>query len=107
MIPIEFLRQFRLFEYAIFDFLAAFIGIYLLSPLLSKLFLKIRINIPKKNWLLLTLPLSILAHLLVGNITPMTRDFIDIYSHYPLKAIILISLLFGIKNISIIKNNSK
>jgi len=106
MISIEFLRQFRLGGYAIFDFIVAFLGIYLLSSLLSKLFLKLRINIPKKNWLYLTLPISIVAHLLVGKITPMTRNFIDIHDHYILKIVILILLFFGLKGIKIIKKNN-
>ena len=107
MIPIEFLRQFRLGGYAIFDFAAAFLGIYLLSPLLSKIFLKLRIDIPKHNWLYLTLPISILAHLLVGNITPMTRDFIDMHGHYILKVLIIGLLILGIKGIKIVKKAAK
>lgn len=107
MILIEFLRQFRFGEYAIFDFVVAFLGIYLLSPLLSKIFLKLRIDIPKQNWLFLTLPISIFAHLLIGNITPMTRDFIDINSHYFLKILILILLIFGIKGIKRSKKDSR
>jgi len=76
MITIEYLRQFRFGEYAILDFAVSFLGIYLLSPLLSKTFLKINVEIPKKNWLYLTLPISIIAHLIVGTITPMTKSFI-------------------------------
>lgn len=106
MIPIEFLRQFRFGEYAIFDFAVVLLGIYLLSPLLSKIFLRFRIDIPKKSWLLLILPISIFAHLLVGKITPMTRDFIDIDSHYILKILILSLLVLGIKSIKIIKKSS-
>ncbi len=105
MIPIEFLRQFRFSGYAIFDFIVAFLGIYLLSPLLSKTFLKIRIDIPKQNWLFLTLPISIFTHLLVGKITPMTRDFIDIHDNYILKVLILSLLIVGIKGIKIVKKN--
>lgn len=104
MTPIEFLRQFRLGGYAIFDFAVAFLGIYLLSPLLSKLFLKVRVDIPKRNWLFLTLPVSVLAHLLVGNVTPMTKNFLDINGHYVLKIVILTSLFFGIKGVKITKN---
>jgi hypothetical protein len=102
MVPIEFLRQFRIDGYAIFDVAAAFIGIYLLAPLLSKLFLKIRVEIPKRNRLFLTLPMAIVVHLLVGNITPMTSDFFDIHGHYILKIVIVISLIFGCKDIHII-----
>lgn len=106
MIPIEFFRQFRIGEYAIFDFVVAFLGIYLLAPLLSKLFLKIKINIPKKSWLYLTLPIGIVAHLLVGNITPLTKDFIDIHGHYILKIIIIGLVFIGVKNIHIEKKKN-
>jgi hypothetical protein len=103
MIPIEYLRQFRLGSYAIFDLVAAFLGMYLLGPLLSKLFRKLRLDIPRYNWVYLTLPIAILSHLLAGNITPMTRDFLDINSHYLIKLIILASLILGIRGIKIIK----
>ncbi|MBU0577776.1 hypothetical protein KKF73_04385, partial [Patescibacteria group bacterium] len=89
MNPIEFLRQFRISGYAVFDFVVAFLGIYLLSPLLSKIFLKLRIDIPRKSWLFLTLPIGIAVHLLVGEMTPMTKNFLDINSHYILKILIL------------------
>lgn len=103
MIPIEFLRQFRFSGYAIFDIFAAFLGIYLLAPLLSKLFLKINLNVPRKNWIFLTLPIGILSHLSVGKITPMTADFLNLQNHYILKIIIFILLFFGLKNIKIVK----
>lgn len=103
MIPIEFLRQFRFGGYAIFDVAVSFLGIYLLSPLLSKVFLKLKVNIPKENWLFLTLPIGILAHLLFGKITPMTRNFIDPHGYYILKLLILALLIFGLRGIKIIK----
>jgi len=76
---------------------------YLLSPLLSKAFLKIKIDIPKHNWLFLALPIGILAHLLVGKITPMTRDFINLHGHYILKILFFYLLVVGLKGIKIIK----
>lgn len=103
MIPIEFLRQFRIFDYAIFDFMVVFLGFYLLAPILSKIFLKIGINIPKKNWLFLALPIGILTHLIFGNMTPMTRDFISLNGHYFLKIFIFLLLFFGLKGIKIFK----
>ena len=102
MISIEFLRQYRFGKYAIFDFVASLAGIYLLAPLLSKIFLKFNIYIPRKNWLFLTIPISIPIHFLVGNITPMTRDFMDIHSNYLLKILILVLVLLGIRGIKII-----
>lgn len=103
MIPIEFLRQFRIGEYAIFDLVVAFLGIYLLSSLLSKMFLKLRVDIPKRNWLFLTLPIGIVAHLISGHMTPMTKNFLDIHGHYILKTLIIILLILGLRNIKIIK----
>ena len=96
---INFLRQFRIGGYAIFDFAISFLGIYLLAPLLSKLFRKIGIEIPKLNWLFFVLPLAIVAHLIFGPITPMTKYFIDLNGHYVLKIIILGSFILGLRNI--------
>ncbi|MBU0618720.1 hypothetical protein KKD62_00625 [Patescibacteria group bacterium] len=76
---------------------------HLLSPLLSKIFLKLRLDVPKQNWLFLTLPIGILVHLLVGKITPMTRNFIDIHGHFILKVLIFCLLILGIKGVKIIK----
>lgn len=103
MTPIEVLRQFRIGEYAVFDFAVSFLAIFLLSPLLSKLFLKLRIEIPKKNWLFMVLPLSIASHLLIGTITPMTKNFLDLQGHYILKIVILASLILGLRGIKIVK----
>jgi hypothetical protein len=103
MTTIELLRQFRLAGYAIFDFAASFLGIYLLSPWLSKVFLKLNLSIPKHNWLFLTLPLSVLVHLLVGQATQMTKDFTNLNSHYILKAVILGLLFLGLKGIKRLK----
>lgn len=107
MIPIEILRQYRLSGYAIFDFAAVFLGMLLLSPLLSRLFKMIRIEIPKKNWLFLALPIGIITHLLVGQITPMTRDFLDIHNHYILKLMILGLLILGLRGIKITKKKKQ
>ncbi|MFZ2975883.1 MAG: hypothetical protein WA055_04650 [Candidatus Moraniibacteriota bacterium] len=103
MIPIAFLRQFRLGDYAIFDFAVSFLGFYLLAPLLSKIFLKLRIDIPRQNWLYLTLPIGVATHLIFGKITPLTRDFIDIQGHYIVKIVIITLLLIGLNDIKIIK----
>ncbi|MBU0706285.1 hypothetical protein KJ657_03345 [Patescibacteria group bacterium] len=76
---------------------------YLLSPLLSWLFRKIRLDIPKHNWLFFTLPIGILSHLLAGKITPMTSDFMDIHSHYLIKVLIIGSFILGLRGIKIVK----
>jgi hypothetical protein len=103
MTVIEFLRQFRIGEYALFDLSASFLGMWILSPLLSKLFSYINIHIPKRNWLYLTLPIGILAHLLSGRITPMTQYALDVHGHYLLKALLIILTFFGLRHITRIK----
>ncbi len=103
MISIEYLRLFRLGEYAVFDLATSFLGIWLLSPLLSRLFRLIYLDIPLRSWLLLTLPLAILIHVLVGRYTPMTKYFLDPSAHYGLKLFIIILLILGACGIKIIK----
>ncbi len=103
MINLEYLRQFRIGGYAIFDLTLSFIGMFFLSPLLSKIFSLFRIIIPKKNWLILTLPISIVVHLLVGNITLMTKNFFDLKGDYALKILIIGLTIYGLKGIKILK----
>lgn len=103
MISIDFLRQFRIGQYALFDFAAAFVGIYFLAPLLSKLFLKLNVHIPKHNWLYLTLPIGVLVHILVGSITPLTRDLLDLHGHYLLKIVIVALVILGLRGVKIVR----
>lgn len=103
MTTIEFFRQFRVGGYAIFDFAVSYLGIWLLSPLLSKLFKKIRLDIPKINWLWFTLPIGILTHILVGTFTPFTRNFLDLHGHYVLKLVVLFMIVMGLRGVKILK----
>jgi hypothetical protein len=107
MFIIDYLRQFKIAGYAIFDFTLAFVGMYFIAPLLTKLFRKMRLEISRKSWMFLTLPISVLVHLAVGNITPMTAGFFDIHGQYILKLVILILLVMGIKDIRIIRNANR
>jgi len=103
MDTLEYLREFKIFGYAIFDLVISFWWIYLISERLSKLFLKIRIDIPKRNWLFLTLPIWILFHLIFWNITPMTRDLFDLNWFYLIKVLMIILLIFWLKGIKRVK----
>lgn len=103
MITIEFLRQFRIGGYAFFDLSVSFAGVYLLAPILSNLFHRVKIDISRKSWLFLTLPIGIGVHLLIGQRTLMTRNFMDLYGHYGLKILIIGLLLLGIKDIKVTK----
>lgn len=99
MITIDFLRQFRIAGFAIFDLSVAFLGILILSPLLSWLFRKLGVEIPKRSWIFWTLPIGIITHLIIGRKTPMTTDFIDLSGHYVLKIFVLVLLILGMMGV--------
>ncbi|NCS97911.1 MAG: hypothetical protein GW762_04960 [Candidatus Pacebacteria bacterium] len=100
MITIEYLRSFRVGEFAIFDFVVSFIGIFLLSPLLSKLARFFRLNIPLKSWMFFTIPFSVLAHILVGNITPLTEAFIRLDGGIFVKVFVVTLFVLGARSVS-------
>lgn len=96
---LNFLREFKIFGYAIFDLIVSFWWIYLIAASLSKFFLKINIDISRKNWLFLTLPIWIVFHIIFWNITPMTRDLFDVDDFYLLKILMIFLLIFWLKDI--------
>lgn len=96
---VSYLRQFRIEGFAIFDFATAFVGIAVLSPLLSWIFKKAGLEIPKKNWLFLTVPIGIVAHLIIGRNTPLTAEFLDPLGHYVLKIIVVGLVICGLRGI--------
>jgi hypothetical protein len=103
MITLEFLRSLKIGEYAIFDIAISFLGIWILSPILSKLFKLLKLDIPLSSWIYLALPIGILAHIVVGRYTPMTKYFLDPTSHYLLKLFILALVYLGLRRIKIIE----
>ncbi len=100
---IEYLRSFRIFEYAIFDLTLSFLGIFLLSPLLTKLFRLFHLEISLLSWIYLTLPIGILTHIIINNHTKMTVNFLDLNGHYLLKIFILSLLFLALRGIKLIK----
>jgi hypothetical protein len=103
MITLEYLRSFRIGGYAIFDLVVSFVGIYLLAPLLSKICRKFSLRVSTLSWLFLTLPISIVVHLLVGQKTLMVQNFLDLQGHWEIKSLIIILVILGTKNIQKIK----
>ena len=95
--PFEMIRRFRLGEYAVFDLVLAFVGVYWAAPLLSRICRRFGVEVPRQSWLLLTLPLGILVHLLIGSMTRMTREFINPDGDYLLKILILGLVLLGVR----------
>ncbi len=98
---IEYLRSFRIVGYAVFDLTSAFVGVYLLAPLLSRLFLKIGVVVPRISWILLTLPLGVLIHIIVGTETMMVKNFLDLNGHYGLKIFIFALMIVGLLRIKL------
>lgn len=95
MNTIDFLRQFRIGEYAVFDFALTFVFAAIVGPFLSKFFAKKNIQIPLKSWFFWSVPFSIVAHLLVGSMTPMTETFIAPDGHYVLKLVMVLLIGLG------------
>ena len=94
---LEYLRSFRIGDFAIFDFATAYLGVYLLVPLLNKIIKPTGRHLTKLQWLYLVLPLSILFHLATNNLTPLTKLAISPDSGYVFKAILIILLYLGLK----------
>ncbi len=104
MFSVEYLRQFRIGPFTIFDTVSAYLGILLLAPLLVFLFSKINFKIPVVSWVWLTMPLSVLFHVLFRQTTPI----ITILSNpgqpqfYITLLALLIMVYMGLRKISII-----
>jgi hypothetical protein len=98
------LRHFRIFGFTLFDTTLALIAIYFLAPFLSKAFKKIGILIPRRSWLLWTLPIGVFIHKLIGQSTPMTKEFFDLKGHYIIKIVIFLLIILGFVGV---KKNKK
>ncbi len=99
MHALAFLRQFRIANFAVFDFAISFVAVYFLSPLLTKPFAKWGAYVPRKSWLYFTVPLAILVHVLTRTQTPLTRQFLDPSAHYLVKIIVLALFLLGLRGV--------
>ncbi len=97
MITIEYLRSFRLSNFSIFDFVAAYLGIYLLVPLLNKIISPVHRQLTHMQWMLLVLPISIIFHLITRNQTPLTKMAIDPSGNYIFKLLLVGMIYFGLR----------
>lgn len=98
---IGILRQFRIGPFTIFDTLLAYVGIYFIAPLLSKLFAKINISISRSSWLWLTLPISVIFHLIFNQSTPFIKMVLNPSGDYLAKIVLLFMLYTGLKGVRI------
>lgn len=90
---ITFLRSFRIGPFAIFDFAVSYIAMYFLAPYLSKLFALIGITVNREQWLWLTLPIALVAHLIFRPDTPFTKMFLDLHGGWIVKIVIVVMLI--------------
>lgn len=96
---IKYLRLFRIGQFAIFDFTISYIGFYILSPLIIKLFKYFNMTVTIANIMWLVLPLSILIHIIIGNHTPLTKMFLDTSDYYFIKIVIVYMIYAGLKGV--------
>lgn len=97
------LRQLRIGPFTIFDTLLAYVGIYFIAPLLSKLFAKINISISRSSWLWLTLPISVIFHLIFNQNTPFIKMVLNPSGDYLAKIVLLFMLYMGLKGVRILR----
>lgn len=95
---ITFLRQFRIGGFAIFDTTLGYIGILLLSPLLTKLFAKLGIFIPWQAWLWFMLPISVLFHLLFDQQTPLIKALSQAPGFLIVNTVLVFMIFMGVRN---------
>lgn len=104
---ISVLRQFRIGPFTIFDTALAYVGIFLLSPLLSRLFAKINISISRSSWLWLTLPIGVIFHLVLQVHSPFMKMLLDLNGFYIEKFVLIVMIYMGLKTIKRIDREEK
>jgi hypothetical protein len=104
---LNILRQYRIGPFTIFDTATAYLGIFLLSPLLSKLFYKLHINISRSGWLWLTLPISVIFHLVFRQNTPLMKILSDPFKFelYLVLVVLFFMTYMGLRKIKTMDRN--
>lgn len=100
---IQFLRQYKIGDFAIFDITTAFLGVWLISPLLSAGLEKVGLIVPITNWLWLTIPIGVLTHIALGISTPLTERLFDPSGFYLWKLALVGMIVMGLLNIKLAK----
>lgn len=93
------LRQYRVGDFAIFDFALTFAAAAVFGPFLSWLLRKKGWHVPIINWFFLVVPFGMLAHVLTGRITPLTEQLLDPSGHFLVKGIMLLLVILGLRGI--------
>lgn len=95
MFSIEYLRQFRIGPFAIFDIISSYLGILILSPILSWVASRMNLKISTITWLWFTLPLAVIFHIIFRQSTPMMKMLTNLgnYQFY-IAILILIAMTY-------------
>jgi hypothetical protein len=95
---ISFLRQARIGGIAIFDVALSYLGIYLLSPILSNIAKSLGLRIKRSSWLWLTIPIGVIVHILFKQSTTL-NNLLFTNGNYPIKLLLVFMLFMGIKDV--------
>jgi len=93
------LRSYRIGPFTIFDTVLAYVGVAILSPLLTKLFSVIHLKISLTSWLWLTMPLSVIFHLVFSQNTPLVKTLFSSDNFYIAWVVLLFMSFMGLKGI--------
>ena len=88
-------RVVRIGPFSALDLVGGYVLIFLIAPYLSKLFAYFGMKFTRLDWLFLTLPIALLAHLVTGFSTPFTEMFLSPDLLLP-KLLILLMLILGL-----------
>lgn len=93
------LRQYRIGPFPIFDTALAYVGILIISPLLTWLFSKIHVRIPWYSWLWFTVPLSVVFHILFHVNSPLMKMLFDLKTAIPVVIVLIVMMFMGGRSI--------
>ena len=77
MITLEYLRDFKVGPFTMFDTTLAFVGVLIVSPILTWLVAKLNYKVPLVSWLWFTVPVSIIFHAIFQQDTPLIKILTD------------------------------
>ena len=94
---VQFLRQFRIGPFAVFDTAISYLAIYLLSPTLTRGMRAFRIHVSRAGWLWFMLPASVLIHGLFQQRTPLMNQLFNPDTFFIAPVILVFMTYMGIK----------
>ena len=99
---LAFLRQFRIGTFPIFDVVISYIGIFLIAPILTKIFLLLHLNIPRSAWLWWTIPIGVLFHVIFSQDTPLMRMLAHPTQVWPAALVLIVMIAMGVRQVSVV-----